>query len=86
MIIITKYTQQRSSTIGAWLYWHTIQYKEGGYRYDCTMSDEGMMYLIKALSQDNVIDFATDTQRTEQAERQAELEQAAMEVQNSLEQ
>jgi len=49
MITITKYKEQRSSTIGAYLYWHLIQYSEDGYKYDCTMSDEGMGNLISAL-------------------------------------
>lgn len=57
-ITITKFPKHRTSTIGAWKYWHLIQYKEDGYKYDLTMTDEGMMYLIKALeATGNTVNF-----------------------------
>jgi hypothetical protein len=49
MITITKFKDQRGSTIGAFTYWHLIQYPHSTHRYDCTMTDEGMMYLIEHL-------------------------------------
>jgi hypothetical protein len=49
MIKITKYKNHKESTIGAYKYWHLIQYKENGYHYDCDMTNEGMMHLIDAL-------------------------------------
>lgn len=52
-ITITKYKNQKESVIGAWKYRHNIQYKENGYKYDCNMTDEGMMYLIEALTKGN---------------------------------
>lgn len=60
-ITITKFPKIRSSTIGAWTYWHRVQYSKGGYGYDCTMSDEGMMYLIKALEgSGNTVEFIVE--------------------------
>lgn len=59
-ITITKYKNHRSSTIGAFTYWHTIQYGEDGYKYDCTMSDEGMYKLKSALLKaGNTVKFTT---------------------------
>jgi len=49
MITITKYPEQKEGVLGAWKYWHLIQYKEEGHKYDCNMTDEGMIYLISAL-------------------------------------
>jgi len=49
MITITKYPKHKDSVLGAYKYWHRIQYSENGYKYDCNMTDEGMMYLIDAL-------------------------------------
>lgn len=46
---ITKYVNHKDSVFGAHKYWHLIQYSENRYKYDCNMTDEGMMYLIKAL-------------------------------------
>jgi hypothetical protein len=59
-ITITKHENIRSSTIGAFLYWHRVQYELDGYGYDCTMSDEGMMYMIDALKKaGNKVTFIT---------------------------
>lgn len=49
MITITKYSKHKDVVLGAFKYWHLIQYHENGYKYDCNMTDEGMMYLISAL-------------------------------------
>lgn len=49
MITITKYPKHKEGVMGAWKYWHLIQFKEDGYKYDCNMTEEGMAYLINAL-------------------------------------
>jgi hypothetical protein len=48
-INIIKFKEHKDSVLGAYKYWHLIQYTEGGYKYDCNMTDEGMMYLVEAL-------------------------------------
>ena len=48
-ITITKYPKHKDSVLNAFKYWHLIQYEQNGYKYDCNMTDEGMMYLIHAL-------------------------------------
>lgn len=59
-ITITKYPSIRSSTYGASLYWHRVQYSKDGYGYDCTMSDEGMGTMIQALElANNTVTFVT---------------------------
>lgn len=58
-ITITKYSTMKDEVLGAWKYWHLIQFSENGYKYDLNMTDEGCMYLIQALerSSENEIVF-----------------------------
>lgn len=56
-IIITQYRKEHSgSTLGAYLYHYGINYGSG-WNYDCTMTEEGMGYLISSLKQGNEVEF-----------------------------
>ena len=48
-ITITKYSNLKSSTLGAFEYYHHIKFKKDGYSYGITMTDECRWNLMEQL-------------------------------------
>jgi hypothetical protein len=46
-ITIIRYTDQKEGVMGAWKYWHLIQFKENGYKYDLNATNECTMQLFE---------------------------------------
>ena len=50
MITITKYPNHRTSKLGTYIYWHSIQSTKNGNQYDLHASDECICNLISKLN------------------------------------
>lgn len=59
MITITKYKDHKEGVLGAWKYWHLIQFGDQEYKYDLNATNECMMKLIEILKKNNEVKFET---------------------------